>query len=152
MLVLLPKNGKKQMDVVNALKNKAYWGQIATSLRESEVELYLPKFKTKYSKKLNDVLINMGMGIAFDSERADFSRMLDTDSNIRAFISFVTQDTYISTDESGTEAAAVTVVGMEMTSIGPPQKVVFNADKPFIYLIQENSTGAVLFMGAVKDI
>ncbi len=152
MLVLLPKSGKKQIDLVAALKNKEYWQRNVASLREREVELYLPKFKTKYSKKLNDVLINMGMGIAFDSERADFSRMLDTDSNIRAFISFVTQDTYISTDESGTEAAAVTVVGMEMTSIGPPQKVVFNADKPFIYLIQENSTGAVLFMGAVKDI
>ena len=152
MLVLLPKSGKKQIDVVTALENKEFWQRNVASLREREVELYLPKFKTEYSKKLNDVLINMGMGIAFNAERADFSRMLNTDSNIRAFISFVKQDTYISTDESGTEAAAVTVVGMEVTSAGPSQKVVFNADKPFIYVIQENSTGAILFMGSVKDI
>jgi serpin B len=111
------------------------------------VELYLPKFKTKYSKKLNEVLTNMGMGLAF-SDAADFSRM----SAFPARIAFVKQDTYISTDEQGTEAAAVTTVGMELTSMPAiPQKVVFNADKPFIYLIQENSTGAILFMGAVKN-
>lgn len=147
MLVLLPKNGKRQNDVVDALKDKACWGQIATSLREREVELYLPKFKTEYSKKLNDVLINMGMGLAF-TNAANFSGM----SYLPAKIDFVKQDTYISTDESGTEAAAVTTVGVVNTSLPiTPQKVVFNADKPFIYLIQENSTGAILFMGAVKD-
>jgi serpin B len=148
MLVLLPKSNKKQADVVSALQNKEYWGEIKAALHEYEVELYLPKFKTKYSKKLNEVLTNMGMGLAF-SDAADFSRM----SAFPARIAFVKQDTYISTDEQGTEAAAVTTVGMELTSMPAiPQKVVFNADKPFIYLIQENSTGAVLFMGAVKDI
>ena len=148
MLVLLPKSNKKQADVVSALQNKEYWGEIRAALHEYEVELYLPKFKTKYSKKLNEVLTNMGMGLAF-SDAADFSRM----SAFPARIAFVKQDTYISTDEQGTEAAAVTTVGMELTSMPAiPQKVVFNADKPFIYLIQENSTGAVLFMGAVKDI
>jgi len=148
MLVLLPKSGKKQIDVVTALQDKKYWGQKISSLCEREVELFLPKFKTEYSKKLNDVLINMGMGIAFNPYQANFSRMSDLPANI----DFVKQDTYISTDESGTEAAAVTVVGVIFTSIGPPHKVVFNANKPFIYVIQENSTGAILFMGVVKDI
>jgi serpin B len=64
----------------------------------------------------------------------------------------VKQDTYISTDESGTEAAAVTTVGMEVTSMpSTPRSVIFNAERPFIYIIQENSTGAILFMGAVKN-
>ncbi|HHV84689.1 MAG TPA: serpin family protein [Petrimonas sp.] len=149
MLVLLPQSGKKQTDVVSALQNKEYWGKTRTALRQAEVVLSLPKFKTEYSIKLNEVLEKMGMGVAFDPYKADFSRM----SEISAFISFVKQDTYISTDESGTEAAAVTVIGMEMTSAAPgPQKVIFNADRPFIYVIQENSTGAILFMGAVKDI
>ncbi|HBT85480.1 MAG TPA: hypothetical protein DEB12_06190 [Porphyromonadaceae bacterium] len=112
------------------------------------MDLYLPKFKTEYSKRLNDALINMGMGIAFDPSRADFSRMSDHD----AFISFVDQFTYISTDEVGTEAAAVTVVGIELTSYQPPRTVTFNANRPFIYIIQENSTGSILFMGAVKDL
>lgn len=147
MLVLLPKSGKKQTDVVAALQNKEYWSKLVTSLSEKEVDLHLPKFKTEYSKKLNDVLINMGMGVAF-SDAANFSRM----SDLPAKISFVKQDTYISTDESGTEAAAVTTVGMEITSVGPTTKVDFNANKPFLYVIQENSTGAILFMGSVKDV
>lgn len=148
MLVLLPKSGKKQADVVSALQNKEYWGKIRAALHEHEVEVYLPKFKTQYSKKLNEVLTNMGMGLAF-SDAADFSRM----SVFPAKITFVKQDAYISTDEQGTEAAAVTTIGLELTSMpATPQKVVFNANKPFIYLIQENSTGAILFMGAVKNI
>lgn len=149
MLVLLPKSGKKQIDVVTALQDKKYWGQKISSLCEREVELFLPKFKTEYSKKLNDVLINMGMGIAFNPYQANFSRM----SDVQVYIDFVKQDTYISTDESGTEAAAVTTIGIGITSMPvAPQKVVFNANKPFIYVIQENSTGAILFMGVVKDI
>ncbi len=149
MLVLLPKSGKKQSDVVSALQNKDYWSNATSRLRNAEVELYLPKFKTEYSKKLNDVLKTMGMEVAFDPYQANFSRI----SDFQAYIDFVKQDTYISTDESGTEAAAVTTVGMVNTSmpVAPP-KVVFNADRPFIYVIQENSTGAILFMGSVKDI
>lgn len=148
MLVLLPKDGKKQADVVAALQNKEYWSKTVASLSEKEVDLHLPKFKTEYSKKLNDVLISMGMGVAFNPYQANFSRM----SDVQAYIDFVKQDTYISTDESGTEAAAVTTVGIGITSIPvAPQKVVFNANRPFLYLIQENSTGAILFMGSVKD-
>lgn len=147
MLVLLPKEGKMLADIISDLQKGDSWTALASGLRKSDVDLYLPKFKTEYSKRLNDALINMGMGIAFDPSRADFSRMSDHD----AFISFVDQFTYISTDEVGTEAAAVTVVGIELTSYQPPRTVTFNADRPFIYIIQENSTGSILFMGAVKD-
>lgn len=144
MMVLLPKAGKKLQDVVAATRQSGYWSDLKSGLHEAEVDLFLPKFKTEYSKYLNDVLTKMGMGIAFTDD-ADFSGMTDLPSRI----SFVKQDSYISTDESGTEAAAVTTVGMVITSL--PQQVVFKADKPFIYLIQENSTGAILFMGAVKN-
>ena len=73
-------------------------------------------------------------------------------SDASAKIDFVKQDTYINVDEVGTEAAAVTTVGIVMTSMpAQPQKVVFNANKPFIYVIQENSTGSILFMGIVKN-
>lgn len=147
MMVLLPKEGKKLQDVVPATRENNYWSDLKSGLREAEVELSLPKFKTEYSKKLNEVLTKMGMGVAF-SDEADFSDMSDE----TAKISFVKQDTYISTDESGTEAAAVTTVGIIMTSLPvSPQKVVFNANRPFLYIIQENSTGAILFMGTVKN-
>jgi len=144
MMVLLPKEGKRLQDVVTATRQSDYWSDLKSGLQEVEVDLFLPKFKTTYSKKLNDVLTKMGMGIAF-TDAADFSGMSDSSTRI----SLVKQDTYISTDESGTEAAAVTTVGMEITSL--PQQVVFKADKPFIYLIQENSTGVILFMGAIKN-
>jgi len=148
MMVLLPNDNKQLTDIISNLENEDYWDNMKNRLRDNEVDLFIPKFKTEYSKKLNDILIDMGMSIAFDPQKADFSRMSARD----AFISFVEQFTYINTNEVGTEAAAVTVVGVVTTSVQPsPPKATFKADRPFIYLIQENSTGAILFMGAVKN-
>jgi serpin B len=147
MIVMLPKEEKKLLDVIRALNNSDYWAGLKSGLIEHEVELFLPKFKTEYSKKLNKVLTDMGMGLAFTND-AEFSGM----SDIPAKIDFVKQDTYISVDEIGTEAAAVTTVGMVMTSMpSEPQKVVFNANRPFIYVIQDNYTGSILFMGIVNN-
>ena len=148
MMVLLPKEDKTLMDVATALQQEDYWSNLKRKLSNKEVQLFIPKFKTEYSKKLNDVLIDMGMGIAFNSDKADFSRMSDKD----AFISIVTQDTYIATDEVGTEAAAVTSVGVTVTSMPVKENIVFKANRPFIYLIQEKSSGAILFMGAVRGL
>lgn len=148
MRVLLPKEDKKLSDIAGNLQQNGYWANLDSALQERKVVLNLPKFKTEYSKKLNDVLKKMGMGIAF-TDAADFTRMTDESAQI----SMVQQDTYINTDESGTEAAAVTSISIELTSFDPskPKTVIFNANRPFIYIIQEDSTGAVLFMGAVKD-
>lgn len=146
MMLLLPKEDKSLVDITIALQQADYWSNLKRKLSSKVVDLFLPKFKTEYSKKLNNVLIDMGMGIAFTPGKADFSRMSDRD----AFISFVTQDTYIATDEVGTEAAAVTTVGVVETSM-PVENVVFKADRPYIYIIQEKSSGSILFMGAVKE-
>ena len=144
---MLPTEGKGLNDLIKATRQDGYWSNSRSRLRQAEVVLSLPKFKTEYSKRLNDILIKMGMGLAF-TDSADFSGMSDH----TAKIDFVKQDTYISTDEVGTEAAAVTTVGMVVTSMPiEPERVVFNANRPFLYLIQENSTGAILFMGAVKN-
>lgn len=148
MLVLLPKEDKTLVDIVGEMQNNGSWHDLTSGLQSSEVDLYLPKFKTEYSKSLKDVLINMGMEIAFVPFYADFSGMTD---DADAFISFVEQFTFISTDEVGTEAAAVTNIGIEVTSYLPPTFVTFNANRPFIYVIQENSTGSILFMGSVKN-
>ncbi len=147
MMVLLPQKGKKISDVTMALQNEDYWNNLKTKLVKRKVDLFLPKFKTEYSKKLNDILIDMGLEIAFTPGKANFSHM----SGKETFISLVKQNTYIATDEVGTEAAAVTAVGIVVTSFPPiDNKVVFKADKPFIYIIQEKSSGSILFMGAVK--
>ena len=147
MIVMLPMEGQTIADVTNELQKEGVWTGIVGGLRGSEVDLYLPKFKTRYSKRLNGVLNDMGIVEAFNPNLADFSEMSDVES----FISSVQQFTYIATDEVGTEAAAVTVVGMMTTALPIVQTVTFNANRPFIYVIQENSTGAVLFMGAVKN-
>ena len=104
----------------------------------------MPKFTFDSNNDLKDVLIDLGMTDAFNSGKADFSKI---DEGL--FISFVKQKTFIDVNESGTEAAAVTIVGMDKNAVGGPQEKViyFFADRPFIFVIQEKSTGAVLFIG-----
>jgi len=108
--------------------------------------LSIPVFKIDYDIKLNETLQQLGMGLAF-SDFADFSGI----SDIPLCISFVKQKATVSIDEKGGEAAAVTVVGMKLMSAGPPPKVTFRADRPFLFAIRENSTGVVLFMGKVGN-
>ncbi|MBN2215528.1 MAG: serpin family protein, partial [Bacteroidales bacterium] len=105
----------------------------------------LPKFKYGFKSLLNDPLCNLGLGVAF-SDAADFTR-IRTSGDL--FISRVIHQTFIDVQEEGTEAAAATIVEMrESVSVGGGP-VIFKADKPFLYLIKENSTGAILFMGKV---
>ena len=113
-------------------------------LTSKDVFLKMPKFSFEYQSDLDKVLVALGMEDAFDCAKADFSKMSDG-----LYIGFVKQKTFIDVNESGTEAAAVTIVGMYKNAIdGNPQDIVmFIADRPFIFVIQENSTGAVLFIG-----
>lgn len=111
---------------------------------EENVSMKMPKFTFDSNSDLKDALIDMGMTDAFSSAEADFSKIDDG-----LFISFVKQKTFIDVNESGTEAAAVTIVGMDKNAVGGPQEKViyFFADRPFLFVIQEKSTGAVLFIG-----
>lgn len=111
---------------------------------KENVSVTMPKFTFEDNSDLNDVLIALGMEDAFNADKADFSKMSDG-----LYIGFVKQKTFIDVNESGTEAAAVTIVGMEKNSIGggTPKVINFIADRPFLFIIQENSTGAVLFIG-----
>ena len=142
MTVLLPQKGVTVHDVTVQLE-KGY--QTAFQLGYSaEVDLWLPKFETKYHIQLNDILSAMGMPRSF-RPGADFTAMSDKAD----YVDFVTQDAIVKVDEEGTEAAAVTVIGMMEATALPrqPEKAVFHADHPFLYLITEASTGAVLFAG-----
>jgi serpin B len=88
----------------------------------------------------------MGMGIAF-TEYADFSNISD---QFDLLINDVTHQTFIETNEEGTEAAAATVVTVGTTSM-PPPALIFNMDHPFIYIIRETTTNSIIFMGRVAD-
>jgi len=115
-----------------------------------EVTVYLPRFKYEFKEQLKDILIDMGMGIAF-SDYADFSNITETTD---LCIGFVQHNAFIETTEKGTKAAAATIVGIIETSYNPndpPQPYLFNANHPFLYLIREVTTNTVVFMGKVVD-
>jgi len=113
------------------------------SVEPSKIHLSMPKFAFSYEKKLNEQLKMMGMTDAFDPDMADFSGI--SDENI--YISFVKQNTFIKLDEEGTEAAAVTTIGMENTSANLNQLII---NKPFIFSIRERTTNTLLFIGKVE--
>ena len=142
MTVILPAEGKKLSDVTDYL-NGENWDAFVKTMVGCDVDLWLPKFETKYHIKLNDILSAMGMPLSFDPYRADFKAM----SSLALCLDFVQQDAVIKVDEEGTEAAVVSSAGMLAMSAAPGQHVVFHADRPFLYLITETSTGAVLFAG-----
>lgn len=147
MHILLPNGGKTTDDVVAALNSDNWSSYLQAYDSTQEVTVELPKFKLEYENRLNDELIKMGLGVAFSSSEADFSRI----SDISTYISYVLQKTFIDVNESGTEAAAVTIIGIEVTSIGDGelQPISFDVNKPFVYLIKENVTGSICFMGKV---
>lgn len=142
MVALLPKTGYKIADVIASLKETG-WEDVRDYMYSHEVDLWLPKFETTYSIKLNDVLANMGMPLAFDKEKADFSAL----SSVPLYLNYAQQDAIIKVDEEGTEAAVVSHAAFGVTDAGPSPAVIFHADHPFLYLITEKSTGAILFAG-----
>jgi serpin B len=144
MTVVLPKAGTKIDDFV-AQMTQQRWMEWTSTLSSEEGELYLPKFKLEYEKRLNDVLKAMGMAIAFSPTLADFTKI---DKREQLFISEVKHKTFVQVDEEGTEAAAVTSVEISRTSMG----LVIRVDRPFVFAIRENHSGTILFMGKIVQV
>ena len=117
---------------------------------ESDLDVRIPKFKLEYGvKRINDVLIELGMGIAFDSVNANFSDIADVEPE-NLFIAFVDHVAVIEVDEKGTEAAAATNVGVSLTSMPPPSNH-FYVDRPFFFIIRDDRTNTILFMGKITN-
>jgi serine protease inhibitor len=145
MTVLLP-GEEVDLDSVIAGLDAPRWQQIVDGLAEHPVGLLqLPKFKLEYEIQLKDVLSALGMATAFTPGQADFSRMVT--SPLDLFISQVIHKTFVEVDEKGTEAAAVTVVVVELTSVGPEQKLYIVVDRPFVFVLRERLSGTILFIG-----
>ena len=101
--------------------NAESWENWMSQFHGQDVSLVMPKFKLEYEKELNDILKALGMDIAFDSGRADFSRMAPLESlGENLYIGEVLHKTFVEVNEEGTEAAAVTSVGVVATSVPPP--------------------------------
>lgn len=144
MTVLRSKDGYGVADVTRELTT-IDWNSFSGDFWFRQVELWLPRFETRFHINLNEILSDLGMPSAFDPKNADLTAM----SDYALCLSFVNQDAVIKVDEEGTEAAAISSAGVyKNTSVAPPETpVIFHADKPFLYLITEKSTGAVLFAG-----
>ena len=142
MTVLLPKQGYGTSDVISFLKEIG-WDEFRYSLHSSEVDLWLPKFEISYKLEAAKLLSEMGMPLAFEGGKADFSAL----SERPLFLQFVNQHAVIRVDEEGTEAAAITEGGFGEMAPPPIPSATFHADHPFLYLISERGTGAILFAG-----
>jgi serine protease inhibitor len=144
MTVVLPNVGVDVNTVAQSLTHES-WKSLEQSFHEQKAELYLPRFKLTWQRLLNDDLTGLGMGIAFQDSRANFTRMSPLGD--RLFITKVIQKTFVDVNEEGTEAAAVTSVGIGITSA--PQTVIIRVDRPFIFVIRERLSGTILFMGKI---
>lgn len=145
MTVILP-NEKSTDEIVNGF-TVANWKELSGKFNEQKVIIGLPKFTMEYSKKLNDILISMGMPSAF-SNTADLSKISPPAGKIK--VGFVKQDTFVAVDEEGTEAAAVTTIGIELTSV--PNYPTVICDRPFLFTISERTSGTIMFVGKIVNL
>jgi serpin B len=151
MLLLVPDHIDGLKDIEAALDARKL-DSLADALRYEKVSLSLPKFEVNPSESLSlsDKLKAMGMPLPFDNGGADFGGI--TDSPPGLFISEVFHKGFVKVDEKGTEAAAATAVVMKLRSApveDPPLRV--KVDRPFLFLIRDNASGMVLFLGRVSD-
>ena len=158
MTVMLPENGKTTDDVIKrvnqyGLEGRDIFGTADDRYSPYEVDLKLPRFETSSDTdnldgKLNQLMRKLGVNLAFS---ADLSQIPNMCENANLYIGMMRQKAKIKVSEEGSEAAAVTIGGMYDTAIAPsvPQypKAVFHANKPFVYVIREVSTGIILFVG-----
>ena len=144
MTVILPNEGKFIPDVTKALNAKSI-ASLRSNMDECIVDLKLPRFTTEMKLSLKDIIAKLGAPSMFDASRSDFSSF----ASGNVYVSEMLQKAKIEVSEEGTKAAAVTMGMVKLTSIRPdePRRVDFHCDHPFIYMIQDNYTGAILFMG-----
>ena len=126
------------------------WNEWMDQFWEQDGAITLPRFKVSYTKGLNDALKDLGMGIAFDADRADFSAMCPIPPLPTVHIADVRHKTFMEVNEEGTVAAAVTKVEMRMRGLPPPSFRMV-VDRPFFCAIRDNETGVIVFAGVVVE-
>lgn len=144
MTVMVPTGSNGVKELVTKL-TATEWNQLQQSLKEvNNLSIGLPRFTLEYEIYLNEVLKKMGMPTAFIPGAADLTKISKAG---KLNVGFVKQNTFVAVDEKGTEAAAVTTIGVELTSL--PQT--YYADRPFVFIISEKSSDTVLFMGKMVN-
>ncbi len=153
-VALLPKGGVTVAEYVESL-NGAHVQELLTGASDEMVYAAIPKFETEYDTELSQVLSQMGMPLAFDELRADFSGLgRDTRPGWNISISRVLHKTFISVGEKGTKAGAVTAVEMAANGSsgmpGQPKQVYL--DRPFVYMLVDTKNNLPFFIGTLMDV
>jgi serpin B len=145
-VVLLP----DEIDGLSALEQKLSYESLTrwiNGLQKRKVQVFLPRFKLTSDFSLSTVLAAMGMPLAFDENRADFTGISTQEP---LYISAVLHKAFVDVNEEGTEAAAATgVVMAARAAMIPREPPLFRADHPFVFLIVDNRTKSILFLGRV---
>ncbi len=145
MVIVLPQAG--QFKTVESSLDAAHLTSIVSSMKSTRVGLTMPKFKFDAQFQLADALQALGLSDAFVYGPANFSGM---DGTRNLYISQVVHKAFVAVDESGTEAAAATAVIMAAGAL-PEKPVLMTMDRPFIFIIRDIQTGAILFVGRVEN-
>jgi serine protease inhibitor len=146
MTVLLPQAETSITDLLSSFTTED-WTKIQSITGKGKVNVGLPRFKLDYSIQLNKTLEKMGISRVFTSS-AEFGKI---SKSTQTLVSLVKQDTYLGIDEKGTEAAAVTVIGMLSTNAGPTEPLQIICDRPFGIIISEKTSNTILFMGRIMN-
>lgn len=142
MVVIVPDGNSVEIEPFEADLTVDRLDGLLSELETAEVEVVLPRFEFGFEAHLNEVLARLGMERAFDIGRAEFGGIADAD----LAIADVFHESYVAVDEAGTEAAAATAASGADSA--PPRVI---ADRPFLFLIRDRPTGAILFLGRVGD-
>ena len=143
--VVLPKTDDGLAGIENSFTPAAL-GEWMAAVKRRTVEVAMPKFRVESDFSLKDMLVHMGMKSAFNGS-ADFSGI---DDRRDLMVSAVKHKAFVDVAEEGTEAAAATGMVMTRIAITNPQHTVFRADHPFLFLIRDTGSGAILFAGRVR--
>ncbi|MCX8156930.1 MAG: serpin family protein [Verrucomicrobiae bacterium] len=148
MVFLLPRrvDGLAALEEQMTAEKLAQWLQ---GLRPRQVTLFLPRFKLTSQFQLNQKLAALGMTDAFDMNQADFSGMDGRKANL--YLTAVVHKAAVEINEEGAEAAAASGVVVGVRSAPPQQPLVFRADHPFLFLIRDQTTGAIIFLGRLTQ-
>ncbi len=142
MTVLLPSPNSSADALINNL-SATEWNTLQKDMTEGGIDIGLPKFTMEYEITLNSILAKMGMPTVFTNS-ADLTKINPKGG---LAVDMVKQNTFVAVDEVGTEAAAVTSIGVVVTSLPVP----YVCDRPFVFLIHEKTSNTVLFMGKIVD-
>jgi serpin B len=147
MIVVVPREG--QYESFEAGLDAAKLDEVIGSLGDALVDLRMPRFEFRTQAGLKSALSELGMPVAFEPGGADFSG-INHELGEDLYIQDVIHEAFISVDEDGTEAAAATAVVVGVVSM-PQVQAELTVDRPFLFLIRDEETGALLFMGRVLD-